>query len=102
MGMLLEHFKEAYDLIIIDTPPVNILTDAALLGRQVDGVVLVVRAGVTDAAALGYAVGQLDHVQAPTLGVVLNDIALKRNGTYDGTYHYASYASYSATEDGKG
>jgi Mrp family chromosome partitioning ATPase len=102
MGVLLEHVKEAYDLIIIDTPPVNILTDAALLGRQADGVVLVVRAGVTDAAALGYAMGQLEHVRAPTLGVVLNDIVMGRNGTYDGVYNYASYATSLAPEDDKG
>ncbi len=102
MGVLLEHLKEAYDLVLIDSPPVNILTDAALLGRQVDGVVLVVRAGVTDAAALGYAMGQLQHVRAPALGVVLNDIDLKRNQKYDGVYHYAAYANYSTIEDEKG
>ncbi len=101
MGALLEHVKETYDLIIIDTPPINILTDAALLGRQADGVVIVVRAGVTDSAALGYAMGQLNHVRAPALGVVLNDIVLKRDGTYDGVYYYAAYASYTATEGEK-
>lgn len=98
MGALLEHVKQSYDLIILDTPPVNILTDAALLGHQADGVVVVVRSGVTDAAALGYAIGQLEHVRAPTLGVVLNDIVAKRNGTYDGVYDYASYASSTSKE----
>jgi polysaccharide biosynthesis transport protein len=72
-----------------------------LLGRQADGVVVVVRAGVTDSGALAYAMGQLNHVRAPALGVVLNDIVLKRDGTYDGVYYYAAYASYTATEDEK-
>jgi capsular exopolysaccharide synthesis family protein len=101
MRVLLDHLKETYDLVIIDTPPINILTDAALLGRQADGVVVVVRAGVTDSGALAYAMGQLNHVRAPALGVVLNDIVLKRDGTYDGVYYYAAYASYTATEDEK-
>ncbi len=99
MGMLLDRVKETYDIVIIDSPPVNILTDAALLGRQVDGVVLVVRAGVTDATALRYAMRQLRHVRAPALGVVLNDVSIKGSGKYDGAYLYASYAP-DATEGG--
>jgi Mrp family chromosome partitioning ATPase len=55
---------------------------------------VVVRAGSTDAAALQYAIEQLNHVRAPTLGVVLNDINLKEYGAYDGAYKYYSYAPY--------
>jgi Mrp family chromosome partitioning ATPase len=86
--------RDLYNLVIVDSPPVNILTDAALLGTHADGVVLVARAGSTDASALTYAVEQLGHVRAPVLGVVLNDIDLKRHGTYDGAYRYVDYKSY--------
>ena len=51
--------REEYDLVIVDTPPVNIITDAAVLAANVDGVVLVARVGVTGAPALSYAVEQL-------------------------------------------
>ena len=78
----------------LDTPPVNILTDAALLGANADGVVVVVRGGSTEAAALQYAMEQLNHVRAPTLGVVLNDIDLKAYAAYDGAYKYYAYGAY--------
>ena len=94
MRSLLEQLRGHFDLIVIDTPPINILTDAALIGVHADGVLLVVRAGATDIAALGYAMEQLEHVRAPTVGVVLNDVDIKRYSAYDGAYRYASYESY--------
>ena len=94
MRTLLSELREQFDLVILDTPPVNILTDAALLGVNADGVIVVVRAGSTDAAALHYAMEQLNHVRAPALGIVLNDVDLKRFGAYDGAYRYYSYAAY--------
>jgi Mrp family chromosome partitioning ATPase len=94
MQTLLTELRDRFDLVILDTPPVNILTDAALLGVNADGVIVVVRGGSTDAAALQYAMEQLNHVRAPALGVVLNDIDLKTYGAYDGAYKYYSYAAY--------
>jgi capsular exopolysaccharide synthesis family protein len=94
MQTLLAELREEFDLVILDTPPVNLLTDAALVGVNTDAVILVVRAGSTDRAALEYAVEQLNHVRAPTLGIVLNDIDLKRFGAYDGAYKYYSYSAY--------
>jgi capsular exopolysaccharide synthesis family protein len=94
MRTLLGELRERFDLVILDTPPVNILTDAALLGVNADGVLVVVRAGATDSTALQYAMEQLNHVRAPSLGVVLNDIDLKRFGAYDGAYRYYAYSAY--------
>jgi capsular exopolysaccharide synthesis family protein len=93
MRTLLSELREQFDLVILDTPPVNILTDAALLGVNADGVIVVVRAGSTDAAALQYAIEQLKHVRAPALGIVMNDVDLKRYGAYDGAYRYYTYSS---------
>jgi capsular exopolysaccharide synthesis family protein len=90
--------REEYDIVIVDTPPVNIITDAALLGSSADGVVLVARSGVTDAAALTYAVEQLRHVRAPLLGVVLNDIDLRRDAAYDSSYRYFRDYEYSTSD----
>ena len=95
MRTLLNELREQFDLVILDTPPVNILTDAALLGVNADGVLVVVRAGSTDTAALQYAMEQLNHVRAPALGIVMNDVDLKRFGAYDGAYRYYSYGTYS-------
>jgi polysaccharide biosynthesis transport protein len=93
---LLEHLRGEYETIVIDSPPVNMMTDAALLGSHADGVVIVARAGSTHSAALGYAMEQLRHVRARVLGVVLNDIDFRREATYDAAYKYYDYGQYSA------
>jgi succinoglycan biosynthesis transport protein ExoP len=94
MRAFMGQLRERFDLIVVDTPPVNILTDAALIGANGDGVLVVVRAGATDTAALAYAVEQLNHVRAPALGVVLNDVDIKRYATYDDAYRYTVDEKY--------
>ena len=97
---LLEQLATTYDRIIIDSPPVNIVTDAALLGSAVDGVLLVARAGVTQSAALAYAIEQLQRVGAPVLGVVLNDIDFRRDASYDQAFKYYNHNEYSGQSTG--
>ena len=85
MQALLEHLEGQYDAVIFDAPPLNVVTDAAILGPRVDGVIVVVRAGVTDRGALRYALDQLAGVGARVLGCVLNDVDAKRERSY-GSY----------------
>jgi capsular exopolysaccharide synthesis family protein len=94
MLAFLARLREEYDVAILDSPPANIVTDAALLGAMADGVVIVARAGVTESAALGSALDQLRRVRAQVLGVVLNDINFKRDAGYDATYRYYNYNQY--------
>jgi tyrosine-protein kinase Etk/Wzc len=96
MRDLLARAREEYDLVIVDTPPVNIITDAAVLAANADGVIVVARVGVTQAPALSYAVEQLRHVRAAVLGVVLNDIDLERDASYDNSYKYFQAYAYNA------
>ena len=96
MRDLLARAREEYDLVIVDTPPVNIITDAAVLAANADGVIVVARVGVTQAPALSYAVEQLRHVRAAVLGVVLNDIDLARDASYDNSYKYFQSYAYNA------
>jgi capsular exopolysaccharide synthesis family protein len=93
---LLLGLRSEYDTIILDSPPVNMMTDAALLAAATDGVVIVARAGVTHSAALSYAMEQLSHVRALVLGVVLNDIDFRRDVSYDAAYRYYDYGQYTA------
>jgi Mrp family chromosome partitioning ATPase len=80
--------------VVLDSPPVNLISDAALLAVKADGVIMVARAGFTDAGALAHAMDQLRHVRAPVLGVVLNDVDYKRDVGYDpGYYAYEPDAS---------
>jgi capsular exopolysaccharide synthesis family protein len=94
MRTLIKALEERYDRVIIDTPPVNIVTDAAILATRVDGVLVIARAAVTHADALRYAVDQLERVSAPVLGVVLNDIDFRKDAAYDGAYRYYNHNEY--------
>jgi len=86
------------DLVVIDTPPINVLADAAILGAASDGVVLVVRAGRTQSDALRYAMDQLSAGRAPVIGTLLNDIDLRHNASDDRAYRYlAEVEKYHAT-----
>jgi len=96
MRDLLRHAREEYDLVIVDTPPVNVITDAAVLAANADGVIIVARVGVTQSPALSYAVEQLRHVRAAVLGVVLNDIDLRRDVGYDSSYKYFQAYEYTS------
>jgi capsular exopolysaccharide synthesis family protein len=81
---LVERLKLKFDRIIFDSPPVLAVTDAAVLSQQVDGVVLVVRAGTTAREAVRQAAMRLKSVKAPIIGAVLNDVNLRHP-------HYATY-----------
>ena len=48
MGIFLDKVKESNDLVILDTPPIGTLTDAAILGKRADGVILVFASGETE------------------------------------------------------
>jgi capsular exopolysaccharide synthesis family protein len=94
---LVASVREKYDMIIVDTPPVNSVADAAMLTRHSDGVLLVARAGVTGRDALVFAMEQLRIVRAPLIGGVLNDVDLQRDAGVDGAYAaYGRYPSGSA------
>jgi tyrosine-protein kinase Etk/Wzc len=93
MRNLLTELEDKYDAIIIDSPPLNIVTDAAVLGTVADGVVIVARAGVTEKQGLRYAAEQLANVHAALLGAVLNDVDFESNRYYGmyGKYGYYQY-----------
>jgi capsular exopolysaccharide synthesis family protein len=90
LAALIGRLRDAYDVVIIDTAPSLYFPDARLLGRLSDGVILVVRAGVTnrDSAMTAAQRFQNDHV--PVLGTILNDWDASEGGP-GGYYHYGSY-----------
>jgi capsular exopolysaccharide synthesis family protein len=77
-----------YELIVIDTSPMNVVADATLLATITDGVIVVARAGVTVPEALTITLEQLSNVRAPVVGTVLNDMDYRRDGAYRRSYKY--------------
>lgn len=96
MGHLVERLTGAADIVIFDSPPVLAVTDAAVMGRQVDGVLLVADAGHTREHALAGATVELQKTGTNLLGVALNRLDTRRGG-----YQYYYYYYYSEEEGGR-
>jgi tyrosine-protein kinase len=90
MREVVHEAERAYDLVVIDTPPTSIVSDAIPLVKQVTGVIVVVRLGQSTREAVVQLSNQLEHLHAPTLGVVLN--ALARDRSYGYGYYAYGYA----------
>jgi capsular exopolysaccharide synthesis family protein len=90
MREVLAELQSRYDLVVLDTPPVLLAPEASVLAAGADGVVLVVRAGVTQRAAAQDAAQQLRTVGANLVGSVLNDPDAKLPG-YSSYYAYRYY-----------
>lgn len=85
MENLLESLKDNFDYIILDTPPVQAVTDSQILSTKSDGTILVVRAEKTKKDSVENAVNLLKKVNANIIGTVLNGIDVSRNKYY---YYY--------------
>ncbi len=92
MSFLLSFFKRRYDMLIIDTPPILPATDALLLASQTDGVVLVTKANATDRRMVKKVVDQIRNAQANLIGIVLNQVDIKKEGYYK--YYSKYYSKY--------
>jgi capsular exopolysaccharide synthesis family protein len=84
-----ERAKDDFDMIIIDSPPVLSVADAAILSAVTDGVVLVVNAGSTPRPAIQRAIQQLSDVEAKRIGCVLIDMDFEKE-----SYYYSYYYRY--------
>ncbi|MEJ7811602.1 MAG: polysaccharide biosynthesis tyrosine autokinase [Gemmatimonadaceae bacterium] len=93
MREVLREANEHFDVVLLDSPPLLAVTDAAVLSTMVDGVILVVRMGSTARTAVRRAIGQLQAVHGRLVGSVLNDVNF-RHGGYGGGYGYYYYYYY--------
>jgi len=90
MQWALTLLRERFDFIVLDTPPVLAVTDAAVLARESDGVILVVKGRDTEAEAVRRARDALVLAGASILGVLMNDVGLEWGDSYlyDADYSY--------------
>src|SRR5690606_32160176 len=88
MYHLLGELNKRADIVLIDAPPLLPVTDAALLARQADGAVLIVRHGKTTVDQVNQAVENLRKVDARLLGTVLNMAPAKGPDAYTYGYGY--------------
>jgi len=97
MTHLVESLLADADLVMFDSPPVLAVTDAAVLGRQLDGVLLVVDAAQTREPALVNAQAELRKTGANILGVALNRLDSRSGEHY--YYYYSYYSEENRSQD---
>ncbi len=88
----IEQAREMADIVLLDSPPCLVITDAAVLSGHSDHVVMVVQAGQLNARELERARQMLEAGRSPILGIVLNRVPLSRGGYY--YYYYYYYYGY--------
>ncbi len=90
---LLSDLRDIYDYVIIDTPPVNLVSDTLVISQKCDGLVLIARASVTTYADYKSALNTLKQLNIKVLGTIINgDGATKTK--YNSYYNYGRYAYY--------
>lgn len=92
MDQLLEQVKSLYDIVLFDAPPIIGVSDASLLVREVDGVLLVIQHRKYPRSVSCRARDMIENVGGNLLGVVLNNINISRDHSY--YYYHQHYYSY--------
>ena len=90
MQELVELLKHNFDYVILDAPPVTVVTDAAVVGRLTDGALLVVRSKFASARTVRQAKAKLENVGIRILGGVLTRFNMRKSGWRAG-YDYNQY-----------
>lgn len=87
-GELMKKVRMEYDFVLLDTPPVMTVIDAAVIAKESDGAVLIVESGRVSYKAAQKALEQIRKSDCKVLGAVLNKVDIKRDK------YYSDYSSY--------
>lgn len=105
MKAIQEQLQEEFDFVLFDSPPIMVVTDAVVLSRILDGVLLIVETKKAKRDAVRAAKGVIEHVGGRLLGAVLNKARFSRMdhlyGGYSGYYHYYGYDKEGSEKQGK-
>ncbi|HEY6611281.1 MAG TPA: polysaccharide biosynthesis tyrosine autokinase, partial [Pseudomonas sp.] len=89
---LIEQLKSSYDRVIIDSPPIQAVSDATILATHADAQIYVIKSESTPIPLAQKGVGQLLQTNSPVTGVVLNQVDVKKAQKHG--YHYGGYYDY--------
>ena len=106
LQVLLQTLRERFDYILVDTPPLGVVSDGQRFATMCDGCLLVIRAHSTSRSLIKESLAQLERVNCPLIGPVLNRVEEKRSTYYHAGGYYSKrtkyyYASDSAKKGGK-
>ncbi|MBQ4381385.1 MAG: CpsD/CapB family tyrosine-protein kinase [Oscillospiraceae bacterium] len=88
MGRFIDALKQRYDYVIIDTPPVCTVADAAILAGRANGVALTVRQNVASRESVADAIRRLEFANAKILGMIFTSVHNDKQKSYKGKYGY--------------
>ncbi len=92
---MMKSLREVYDYIIIDTAPLGLVIDAAIVAKECDGAMLVVEAGKIKYRQVQNVKNQIQDAGCDVLGVILNKVEAKHRRYYQGSYgKYGKYDGY--------
>ena len=93
---LIDVCRHHYDYVIVDTPPLGLVTDASIIAHQCDASILVIEAGAIKRRAVKKIKERLEQTGAKFLGVVLNKVDVKAShyGAYGAYGSYGNYGNY--------
>ena len=86
MSDLLKSLEKDWDMILLDSPPLVAVTDATMVSKEIDQIVMVVKVGQTDKKAFDHTITSLRNVDAPLGGIILN--AVTHKNSYGSYYYY--------------
>lgn len=89
---LIEKAREDFSIVIVDTPPIGSVIDAAVVAKVCDGSVLVLKEGAVSYRYAQHCKEQLEASKAPILGCVLNDVEMSSSRYYG--HYYKAYGHY--------
>lgn len=89
MISLLNQLEEKWDVVLIDTPPILVVTDASLLAKAVDNMILVIKSGVTHKEALFRSKKIIGNLNTTFSGTILNGVSDRHS--YYSNYYYSEY-----------
>ena len=99
MSNLVQELEESWDVILFDSPPLVAVTDATMISKEIDKIVIVVKVGQTDKKAFEHTINSLKNVNSPIGGVVLN--AVTQKNSYGSYYYYYQYYHYYGSDNEK-
>ena len=98
---MMENAGKEFDLVIVDTPPVGAVIDAAEIAKNCDGSLLVLEYEKTSKGALGHMKRIMEQSGTPIIGCVINKVAVKRLARKRYYYRYGGYSEYYGGHDEK-
>ena len=98
---LIENWKQSYDIIFFDFPPIGLIADALSICKEITGYIFNIGSGHDNAKDINMAIESMEQVGARIVGLILNDYNIKGSGSDYRRNRYSGYAKYSKKSNSK-